>query len=316
MLEVNLSCDGTGRYGVADALAPPVDRRPVGLALPGGGAHGAFAWGMIDRLLDAPGIAIERIAATGTGALNAVVPAYGLTLGGAAGGQRALRGFWRRMAHLAQGSALRPALVDRLADRRPGPRPASFAFGLVDRLLSPAEVKALHHDPLRAALVQSVDFAALAGARCPVRLRLAAASLRSGEIRLFGNAALSPAAVLAAATMPSLFQAVAVEGEPCCSLGDRPDLLVAALRALAPAGDIVLGRTEAAGAPAEAHPALSTLTAFGLEERLAAAGCAEAGWDSLLALHAIGRDQADHWLGTRPGCLPRRHDGVAPRAAG
>src|SRR5690242_15870363 len=95
---------------VPDAAAP---RRAIGLALPGGGAHGAFAWGVVDRLLDEPGLAVERIAATGTGALSAAVLAYGLALGGRAGGQRALRGFWRRIAHLAQGSALRPALVDR-----------------------------------------------------------------------------------------------------------------------------------------------------------------------------------------------------------
>lgn len=305
MLEIDLS-QGVERYGGPEMLPTlPAARRPLGMALPGGGAHGAFVWGVLDRLLEEPGLEIRRVAATGTGALNAVVLAYGLTLGGACGGQRALRGFWRRMAHLAQGSALRPALVDRLADRRPGPRPASLAFGLVDRLLSPAEVRALHHDPLRAALAQSVDFAALASARCPVRLRLAATSLRSGALRLLDNAELSPSAVLAAATVPCLFQAVEIDGEPCCSLGDRPEPLLQALGALAPADEILLVQTAPAAAVAD-RPGLLALTAFGLEDQLAAAGCEETRWDSLLELHAIGRDQADLWLATHPVIPLRR----------
>jgi predicted acylesterase/phospholipase RssA len=298
---------------VARIPEAPAAPRAIGLALPGGGPHGAFAWGVIDRLLEEPGLAVERIAATGTGALNAAVLAYGLAVGGPAGGQRALRGFWRRIAHLAQGSALRPALVDRLADRRPGVRPASFAFGLVDRLLSPAEVKALHHDPLRAALAQSIDFAVIAGPGCPVRLRLVAASLRTGEIRYFDNPALSPAAVLAAATVPNLFQAVEIGGEPWCSPGDRPELLLDALRGPAPAGEILVVQSETAPSLAE-RPGLATLAAFGLEDQLAAAGCAEACWDSLLELHAIGRDQAELWLSAN--AARRRRRTPFTRAAG
>ena len=152
-------------------------------------------------------------------------------------------------------------------------------------------------------------------ARCPVGLRLAAVSLRSGALRLLGNADLSPASVLASATVPCLFQAVEIAGEPFCSAGDAPEPLVEALRALAPADEILVVAT-GPGARATGRPGLATLAAFGIEDQLAAAGCEEARWDSLLELHAIGRDQADLWLAARSPSLSRRVGAALARAAG
>ena len=85
----------------ASADGEPAPRRAtktINLALQGGGAHGAFAWGVLDRLLEDERIAFEGISATSAGAVNAAVLAYGLTVGGREGAKQALRTFWRRIA--------------------------------------------------------------------------------------------------------------------------------------------------------------------------------------------------------------------------
>src|SRR5215831_11801996 len=73
----------------------------VSLALQGGSAHGAFTWGVLDRLLEEPRIEVEGVSATSSGAMNAVAMAYGLTIGGREGARQALENFWNRVARLA-----------------------------------------------------------------------------------------------------------------------------------------------------------------------------------------------------------------------
>src|SRR3954465_1697970 len=94
--------------------------KTINLALQGGGAHGAFTWGVLDRLLEEETIAFEGISATSAGAMNATVMAYGMTVGGRDGAKTALRDFWRRISHAALFSPLQPSLFDRLP---PNPRP-------------------------------------------------------------------------------------------------------------------------------------------------------------------------------------------------
>jgi NTE family protein len=81
----------------------------INLALQGGGSHGAFAWGVLDRLLEDECIDFDGISATSVGAVNATVLAYGLAVGGRAGARHALADFWRRVANLAWLSPLQPA---------------------------------------------------------------------------------------------------------------------------------------------------------------------------------------------------------------
>src|SRR5262245_30098516 len=92
--------------------------KAINLALQGGGAHGAFTWGVLDRLLEDERISFEGISATSAGAMNAVVLAYGLTEGGRKGGQKALAGFWRRVSHAAAISPLQPTWLDRITGNR------------------------------------------------------------------------------------------------------------------------------------------------------------------------------------------------------
>jgi len=190
------------------------DTKTINLALQGGGAHGAFTWGVLDRLLEDKRIAFEGVSATSAGAMNAAVLAYGLTEGGREGAQKALAGFWRRVSHAAAVGPLQPNWLDRLMGNRSLEySPAFIAFDLVSRLLSPYQFNPLNRNPLREVLEQSVDFERLRSADCPVKLFLSATNVRTGKIKVFENDVICPERVLASGCLPFLFQAVEIDGE-------------------------------------------------------------------------------------------------------
>ena len=198
------------RSGAAEA-APAV--RTVNLALQGGGAHGAFAWGVLDRLLEEDRLAFEGVSATSAGAMNAVVMAYGLALGGRKGARTALAHFWRRVSHSALFSPLQPSPLDRLMHNHAlDGSPVFQLFDVMTRLLSPYQTNPWNWNPLRQVLEQSVDFAQLR-AGSPVRLFLSATNVRTGKIRVFSGAEITPEAVMASACLPFLYQAVEIDGE-------------------------------------------------------------------------------------------------------
>jgi NTE family protein len=183
------------------------------LALQGGGAHGAFAWGVLDRLLEEEGIRFEGISATSAGAANAVVFAHGMSVAGRAGARRALSAFWRRIGDAALFSPLQPSFYDRLTDRRGlGNSPAYVFFDLLTRLLSPYQLNPLNYNPLRPVLEQIVDFERLRRSSA-VKLFLSATNVRTGKIRVFRSNEMNADVVLASACLPLLFQAVEIDGE-------------------------------------------------------------------------------------------------------
>jgi len=200
----------------AAAMAPGVTREPrtINLALQGGGAHGAFAWGVLDRLLDEPSLSFEGIVATSAGAMNAAVMAYGLAEGGRRGAQKALANFWRRVSHAAAFGPLQPSVLDRLSSSRSLEHsPAFVMFDLVTRLMSPYQFNPLNVNPLRGVLEHSIDLDAIRMSRCPVKLNICATNVRSGKVKVFGNDELSIDAIMASACLPFLFQAVEIDGE-------------------------------------------------------------------------------------------------------
>ncbi len=187
--------------------------RIVNLALQGGGAHGAFCWGVLDRLLEDERIGFDGISATSAGSMNAAVLAYGLVEGGRDGAKRALAGFWRRVGEVGAASPLQPSVWDRLQhDHSLLHSPAFLMFDLMSRVLSPYEMNPLNINPLRRVLEESVDFEAIRR-HCPVKLFLSATNVRSGKIRLFGNDEITAEAVLASACLPFLFHTVEIDGE-------------------------------------------------------------------------------------------------------
>jgi NTE family protein len=205
---------GTQSAKASRPAATPAAVKTVNLALQGGGAHGAFTWGVLDRLLEEGRIAFEGISATSAGAMNAAVLAYGLTIGGREGARKALTAYWRRISHAAMMSPLQPSLMDRLTrDHSLRWSPAFQFFDIMTRLMSPYEFNPMNLNPLRDVLDQSVDFEVLKRPDCPVKLFLSATNVRTGKVKIFEHHELSASAVLASACLPFMFQAVEIDGE-------------------------------------------------------------------------------------------------------
>ena len=184
----------------------------VDLALQGGGAHGAFTWGVLDRLLEEPQLQIEGISGTSAGAMNAVVLADGYATGGAAGARAGLERFWRRVSHAALLSPFQRSPIDILLGRwTMDGSPAFIAFDLMARLFSPYDLNPKGANPLRDILAECVDFKRVAQA--PIRLFVTATNVRTGRGRVFRNAELTPDVLLASGCLPTLFQAVEIDGE-------------------------------------------------------------------------------------------------------
>ena len=184
----------------------------VDLALQGGGSQGAFTWGVLDRLLEEPWLKIEAISGTSAGAMNATVLADGWTEGGAAGAKRALDAYWRRVSRAAAFSPLQRSPLDRLMGRWTlDTSPAYFAFDLMTRILSPYDLNPFGLNPLRTILAESIDFERLK--RSPIKLFVTATSVRTGRGRIFRCGEITPDVLLASACLPTMFQAIEIEGE-------------------------------------------------------------------------------------------------------
>jgi len=192
---------------------PPSDFRVINLALQGGGAHGAFTWGVIDRLLADRRIFIEGISGTSAGAINGALLAYGMMNGGRDGARTIMRSFWERTSKFARMSPFQPSLMDRwTGNHNLDYSPAYQAFDLVTRLLSPYQLNPSGVNPIRDVLEELIDFEALRQVK-HVRLFISATNVRSGKIRVFPMQEISSDVLLASACLPHLFQAVEIDGE-------------------------------------------------------------------------------------------------------
>ena len=188
--------------------------KAVNLALQGGGAHGAFTWGVLDRILEDERIVIEGISATSAGAMNATVTAFGLAEAGRAGARQALTHFWRRISHAAGLSPLQPSWFDRMLGNKSLENSPSFLIAdMMTRILSPYQFNPANFNPLRDVLGQVVDFDALRSHCCPVKLYLSATNVRTGKVKVFDNDGITIDAVMASGCLPFLFQAVEIDGE-------------------------------------------------------------------------------------------------------
>jgi NTE family protein len=191
-----------------------MDRSPVliDLALQGGGSHGAFTWGVLDRLLEEPWLTIAGISGTSAGAMNAAVLADGWTAGGATGAREALEKYWRSVSRAAAFSPMQRSPLDRLMGRWSlDSSPAYIFTDLMSRLLSPYDLNPLGFNPLRNILVESIDFERLA--RAPIKLFVTATRVRTGRGRIFRNAEINADVLLASACLPTMFRAVDIDGE-------------------------------------------------------------------------------------------------------
>ena len=180
---------------------------PLNLALQGGGAHGAFTWGVLDALLEDGRVGFEALSGTSAGAMNAVVLAHGWLDGGADGARAALRAFWTALA------ATMPVEIARHdADGGVHLAPALKVWMMLAHYVAPAQLDPFDLNPLRELLARQIDFERL---RRDGRLRLhiAATHADSGMLRLFGNAELDIDALLASSCLPTVFRAPRIDGE-------------------------------------------------------------------------------------------------------
>jgi NTE family protein len=181
----------------------------VSLALQGGGAHGAFTWGVLDALLEDGRLSFDGVSGTSAGAMNAVVLASGLLQGGRDGARAALERFWHAVAASAPAE-----LPFSQGDETSAGMSAGIRMMLQwARNFSPEQLNPFDVDPLRDLLNTQIDFDHLRAA-CPVKLFVAATHANTGKLRLFSAAEMSAAAVLASACLPSLHRAIEIDGEP------------------------------------------------------------------------------------------------------
>jgi NTE family protein len=183
----------------------------MSLALQGGGAHGAFTWGVLDRLLESGQIDVEGISATSSGAMNAVVMAQGMTAGGPERAREELAKFWETVAERSPFELPTPGVFGLMGGGTEPPTWMQAYVGL-SRTLSPYVMNPLDINPLRDILRERMDFDRLR-ADCTIKLFIAATRVSTGRIRIFRNEELSVEALLASACVPSVHHAVQIDGE-------------------------------------------------------------------------------------------------------
>lgn len=185
---------------------------PVDLALQGGGAHGAFTWGVLDRLLEEPDLRFDGISGTSAGAMNAAVMAHGIAVGGHAGGRVALESFWRKVADAARLSPMRRGILEIMTGAWTlDYSPAFLAMEMTSLVLSPTMTNPGGRNPLADVLEEVVDFAHLVDS--PIKLFVQATNVRTGRGRTFRNAEITAEVLLASACLPTMFHSVEIDGE-------------------------------------------------------------------------------------------------------
>lgn len=190
------------------------NRKPINVALQGGGSHGAFTWGVLDTLLEDGRVEIKGVSGTSAGAMNAVVMADGMVRNGPDGAREALHDFWSGVADAARRSPIQRTLIDRMLgewslDRSPG----YLWMDILGRVASPYDLNPMNLNPLRDLVDALIDFDRVK--RCSAfELFLSATNVETGRVRVFTRQELSADVVMASACLPHLFQAVEIGGVP------------------------------------------------------------------------------------------------------
>jgi len=189
-------------------------RKNVAVALQGGAAHGAFSWGVLDRLLEDGRIGIEGVSGTSSGAINAALLAYGSDRSGPSGARSVMDRFWRRISEESEKRRWTAHMLLRLMRLRAvriSRKPAFF--DVMSRILLPYRFDPETMNPMREVLAEHVDFEALRAASDGIKLFLNATNIATVKNRVFARDEVSLDAVLASSCLPFLFDAVEIDGE-------------------------------------------------------------------------------------------------------
>lgn len=215
-------------------------KKSVNLALQGGGSHGAFTWGVLDKLFEDDRIWIEAVSGTSAGAMNAVVAAQGMFDGGAEGARAALEAFWRKVSLAARASPIQRSPFDVLTgqwslDKSPG----YLMTDLISRVASPYDINPLGVNPLRVLLEETVDFAKVR-ACTDMAIHISATDVETGRGRVFDREEITADVVLASACVPTLFHAVEIEGRHYWDGGFMGNPVIYPFYDSSPADDVVI----------------------------------------------------------------------------
>ncbi|MBK8838003.1 MAG: patatin-like phospholipase family protein [Hyphomonadaceae bacterium] len=185
----------------------------INLALQGGGAHGAFSWGVLDRLLEDPRVEIEGITGASAGAMNAVALAAGYHAGDREEARESLRGFWSGVLDEARTSPLQRSPIEAmLGGWGLDASPAYVMFDLVTRLASPYDLNPYNINPLKDLVLRLVDFDRVRKSK--VKVFISATNVETGRAHVWDKKQLAADHVMASACLPWLFQAVEIDGVP------------------------------------------------------------------------------------------------------
>ena len=318
-------------------------RRRLSLALQGGGSHGAYTWGVLDRLVEEPDLVIDAVSGTSAGAMNGALLVDGWSRAGREGAQHALRSFWQEVSK-AGDAVFNPW---RYVDAFPALRNLASAWSeALARLWSPYD-NPVYRNPLASVIEAAIDFQSLAHCRKP-RLFVCATNVLTNERRVFSGEELVPEALLASACLPTQFQAVEVKGEyywdggytgnpalePLLACSD--DLLIVEVNALyrpqvpTTAADIfnrlneisfnaslvqelntieTMNKLIADGSlanPKYRHIRIHCIEADAAMASLGANSKQDTRWDFLRHLHALGRASAQRWVDADFGMVGKR----------
>ncbi|MFY9761922.1 MAG: patatin-like phospholipase family protein [Xanthobacteraceae bacterium] len=200
--------------GRAAAKAAAPKPKHINLALQGGGAHGAFTWGVLEQLLTDERLSIEGISGASAGAMNAVMLADGLLRGGRDEAQKRLADFWRAVSSTGNLPSLQRAVIERLLSFTPlEGSPVQAWFDTLSRYFSPYDANPLNINPLKDLIERFVDFDKLR-ASDDLKLFISATNVQTGRVRIFPREKITAEAVMASACLPTIFRAVEIDGVP------------------------------------------------------------------------------------------------------
>jgi NTE family protein len=196
-----------------EASEPIAGQKTINLALQGGGSHGAFTWGVLDRLLDEERLTYDGVTATSAGGVNAVLLADGLALSGREGAKKLMQTFWKKMSETTSKSIIAPSFMDKMnphfgLDNSPG----YMMVDIISRFLSPYQLNPMDVNPMRDLLNEVVNFERVQQQKV-IKLFLSATNVRTGKVAVFPNTEVTADHVLASACLPFMMRAPEINGE-------------------------------------------------------------------------------------------------------
>jgi NTE family protein len=237
--------------------------KQINLALQGGGAHGAFTWGVLDCFLEDGRLAICGMSGTSAGALNAVMAADGLARGGPMAARKRLADFWRAVSINGDLPQAQRSIVERLFAFAPADNsPMQAWFDAMARYFSPYDLNPLNINPLKDLIVRFVDFEAVRG-HAPLSLYIAATNVITGRLRIFPREKISADVVMASACLPALFHAVTIDGVPYWDGGYIGNPVIFPLFRGTPSEDVLIVQinpVERREVPTSAHDIMNRVT--------------------------------------------------------